>query len=100
MTERPRQERAEPRDHRQSGRRTPPLVRIGALLFVIGLVFLLVTVLPFFWGDHNRSVWLNVGAMLAPIGFVLSITGAVRAGRAEQRATLARLDGSGEPDYR
>lgn len=76
------------------------MVRVGAVLFVIGLVFLLVTVLPFFWGDHNRSVWLNVGSMLAPIGFVLAVTGAIRAGRAEQRATLARLDRSGQPGYR
>ena len=100
MTERSRLEHAVPSVDRPAGRRTPAMVRIGAVLFVVGLVFLLITVLPFFWGDHNRSVWLNVGSMLAPIGFVLAIVGAIRAGRAEQRATLDRIDASRGPGSR
>ncbi len=64
----------------------PTSVRLGLVLFAAGLVFLAVTVLPFFLGDHNRPVWLNVGCMLAPIGLVLAVLGAVRTGRADQRA--------------
>ncbi|HEY2041857.1 MAG TPA: hypothetical protein VGH11_04205 [Jatrophihabitans sp.] len=77
-------------DRRGSARR-PRTVWTGFVLFGIGLVFLVVTVLPFFWGDHNRPVWLNVGCMLAPIGFVIAVLGSVRAGRADQRAAAARL---------
>lgn len=87
-------------DNQPRGGRPPLMVRVGAALFVIGLVFLVVTVLPFFWGDHNRSVWLNVGCMLAPVGFVLAIVGVIRAGRAEQRSTMDRIASSREPGRR
>jgi hypothetical protein len=66
-------------------------IRIGFVLFGVGLLFLLVTVLPFFWGSHDRPVWLNLGCMLAPAGFVIAITGAFRAGQADQRAASASL---------
>lgn len=73
-----------------SGR--PRSVTVGLIVFAIGLVFLLITVLPFFFGDHNRSLWLNLGCLGVPIGFIIAVTGAVRAGRADQRAALAELD--------
>lgn len=69
----------------------PTSVRIGFALFLVGLLFLAVTVVPFFFGDHNRPVWLNVGCMLAPIGFVVAVYGVVRAGRADQRAAVRAL---------
>ncbi len=74
----------------------PVSVRIGFVIFAIGLLFLAAIVLPFFFGDHNRSLWLNLGCLGVPAGFVVAVTGAVRAGRAEQRAALAesyRLSG-------
>lgn len=74
-------------------------IRIGFVLFGIGLLFLLVTVLPFFWGSHNRMVWLNVGCMLAPVGFVIAVTGAVRTGRAEQRAADAAVKRTWHTDH-
>lgn len=64
----------------------PRLVQVGFVLFAVGLVFLLVTVLPFFFGDTERPLWLNLGCLLVPIGFVVAVAGAVRAGRADQRA--------------
>jgi hypothetical protein len=60
-------------------------VVVGLVLFAVGVVFLAVTVLPFFWGAHDRPIWLNLGSMLAPIGFIIAVVGVVRAGRAEQR---------------
>jgi len=69
----------------------PRSVQIGFVLFGIGMVCLVVTVLPFFWGDHNRPVWLNLGCMLVPIGLVVAVLGSVRAGRADQQAAAARL---------
>lgn len=72
----------------------PTSVRVGFTLFLLGLVFLAVTVVPFFFGDHNRPVWLNVGCMLAPIGFVVAVYGVVRAGRADQRAAVRAVGDS------
>lgn len=66
--------------------------RVGFVLFGIGLVFLTVTVIPFFFGDHNRSLWLNIGCMLAPIGFVVIVVAAVRHGRQQQRDVLQQLE--------
>lgn len=70
----------------------PVSVRIGFILFAIGLIFLVVTVLPFFFGDDNRSLWLNLGCLGIPVGFIVAVTGAVRAGRADQRAAAAEAD--------
>lgn len=76
-----------------SGRRARPRsVTIGVALFLIGLVFLLITVLPFFLGDGNRPLWLNLACLLAPLGFIVAVVGAVRAGRADQRAALRELE--------
>ena len=69
----------------------PLSIRGGLSVFAIGLVFVVATVVPFFWGDHDRPLWLNAACMLAPLGFVIAVTGAVRAGRAEQRAVLQLL---------
>jgi peptidoglycan/LPS O-acetylase OafA/YrhL len=73
----------------QAVKAQPTSVRVGFILFALGLVFLAITVLPFFFGEHNRPVWLNVGCMLAPIGLVVAIVGAGRSRRAEQRAAAA-----------
>ena len=75
----------------ESNRTTPTSVKIGFGCFLVGLAFLIVVVVPFFFGDHNRPVWLNVGCMLAPIGFVIAVVGAVRAGRADQRRAADRV---------
>ncbi len=69
----------------------PRSVTIGFILFVIGLVFLAIVVLPFFLGDDNRPLWLNLCCLLAPLGFIVALTGAIRAGRADQRAALKQL---------
>jgi hypothetical protein len=54
-------------------------------------------VIPFFFGAHNRPLWLNLACLLAPIGFLVAVWSGLRAGRAEQRAALRELtskDGS------
>lgn len=78
-------------DNRASEPRRSPWIRVGFSLFGVGLVFLVVTVVPFFWGSHDRPLWLNVGCMLAPLGFVIAVVSVVRAGRAEQRAAADRI---------
>ena len=64
-------------------------VRVGIALFVLGLVFVAIDVLPFFFDDHNTPLWLNLACLLAPIGFGTAIWSGLAAGRAEQRAALA-----------
>jgi hypothetical protein len=66
-------------------------VRAGLALFALGLVFIAVDVAPFFAGDRDRPLWLNLACLLAPAGFALAVGAALRAGRAEQRAALRRL---------
>jgi hypothetical protein len=70
----------------------PRTVRVGFVLFAIGLLFLLATVVPYFFGDRERSLWLNLGCLLVPIGFVTAVVGAVRAGRADQRAAAREVN--------
>jgi uncharacterized membrane protein YhdT len=66
-------------------------VQLGLTLFVIGLVFIAVDVLPFFAGDQETPLWLNLACLLAPLGFAIAVWSALRAGRAEQRAALREL---------
>jgi hypothetical protein len=67
-------------------------VRIGLVLFVAGLVFIVADVTPLFVDDHNRPLWLNLACLLAPTGFVIAMWSGLRAGRAEQRAALHELE--------
>jgi uncharacterized membrane protein YhdT len=66
-------------------------LRIGLVLFAAGLVFIAVDVVPFFAGDRNTPLWLNLACLLAPLGFALAVWTALRTGRDEQRAALRRL---------
>jgi peptidoglycan/LPS O-acetylase OafA/YrhL len=66
-------------------------IRIGLGAFAIGLIFIAVDVVPFFFDDHNRPLWLNLACLLAPIGFGVAVWAGVRDGRREQRAALAEL---------
>jgi uncharacterized membrane protein YhdT len=65
--------------------------RVGLALFVLGLVFIAVDVLPFFAGDSDTPLWLNLACLLAPLGLAIAIGSAIRTGRAEQRAALRQL---------
>lgn len=67
------------------------LVRIGGIVFLVGVVAILVAVLPFFFGEENRPVALNVAAgVLPPLGLGLALAGLVRNARATARANRQR----------
>jgi uncharacterized membrane protein YhdT len=68
-------------------------LRVGLALFVVGLVFIAIDVLPFLAGDGETPLWLNLACLLAPAGFALAVWSALRAGRSEQRAALRELSG-------
>jgi uncharacterized membrane protein YhdT len=66
-------------------------IAIGLALFAIGLAFIAVDVLPFFAGDTDTPLWLNLACLLAPLGFAVAVWSALRSGRDEQRAALREL---------
>jgi integral membrane protein len=66
------------------------LLRIAGVLFVIGLVAIVATVVDYAAGGGNRPVWQNLLCLLAPFGFALAVLAQVRSGRATARqAALA-----------
>jgi len=70
----------------------PRTVRIGLVLFVVGIGFLAADVVPFFFSAHNRPLWLNLACLLAPLGFAVAVWSGLRGGRDAQRAALQELD--------
>jgi peptidoglycan/LPS O-acetylase OafA/YrhL len=68
------------------------LVHIGLALFAIGLVFIAIDVLPFFLGDHNSPLWLNLACLAAPAGFAIAIATALHDGRDAQRQALREIE--------
>ncbi|WP_131784203.1 hypothetical protein [Protofrankia symbiont of Coriaria ruscifolia] len=60
--------------------RADVFVRVGAVLFAIGLVATAVIIIPFFFGATERPTWLNVVAAGGlTIGFALALIGIVAA---------------------
>jgi uncharacterized membrane protein YhdT len=68
------------------------MVRVGLLLFVVGLIFIAIDVFPFFVGDHNSPLWLNLACLAAPIGFAIAIWSALSNGREDQRQAVRDLE--------
>jgi hypothetical protein len=83
-----------PRTSDSSPRRLPLPVRVGLALFAAGLVFIAVDVVPFFLGDHNRPLWLNLACLLAPLGFAIAIGSTLLRARSEQRSVLREVTGA------
>lgn len=61
------------------------LVRAGAVIFAIGLVATIVTVVPLFLDAEPMPAAIYGLAMLAPLGFGLALLGILRAARARRR---------------
>ena len=76
-------------NHRTAGRW---LLRVGAVCFVVGMVFVGIVFLPFFAGSSAQPALTAVGTMLAPVGFVLVLAGLGRQARATNRAVRAALE--------
>jgi hypothetical protein len=62
-------------------RRADVWIRVGAILFLTGLVATAFDVIPFFYGERDRPVWLNsvaaggltVGLGLALVGILIMV---------------------------
>jgi hypothetical protein len=71
-------------------RTTTLLLRTGATLFGIGVLFAVLTFLPFLLGRSNAPTAFAVGTMLCPLGFGIALTALVRDARQARRAQRQR----------
>ncbi len=65
---------------------------------MIGLVAVAVIMVLFATGSHDLPLWLNLTAMLAPVGFGIGLVGVLleaRSGRAARAARVAARERSG-----
>ncbi|MET0966376.1 MAG: hypothetical protein ABWZ02_08275 [Nakamurella sp.] len=76
-------------------RASSPLARWGFGTFLVGLLAVGVIMVLFATGSHDLPLWLNLLAMLAPIGFGIGLLGVF----GEARAARGRAAGSanGQP---
>lgn len=61
------------------------LVRAGAVLFALGGVGVLLTVLPYFFGESDAALGWLVLTSLMPLGLGLALLGLLRGARAARR---------------
>ena len=73
-------------------------VRVGLVLFVLGLIFVLIDVMPFFFDHHNTPLWLNLACLLAPAGFGIAVWSGLAGGRADQRAASRAVAADGDAE--
>jgi hypothetical protein len=64
------------------------------MCFALGLIAVLVVFGMFAAGAHDLPLWLNLGAMLAPVGFGLALLGLFRQARRSGRRRAAAAAGS------
>ncbi|WP_370111576.1 hypothetical protein [Streptacidiphilus sp. MAP12-33] len=65
------------------------LVRIGAILFALGAVATIATVLPLFLGLHRLPSAAYFVCMVMPLGFAVALAGLFRSARAQRRQAPA-----------
>jgi hypothetical protein len=63
------------------------------ILFVIGLLAVAVIMVLFATGSTDLPLWLNLVAMLAPVGFGLGLVAVFSEARAARRASAVRSAG-------
>jgi hypothetical protein len=63
------------------------LVRIGAIVFVVGAVATLATMTPLFIGSRPLPTPAYFVCMLMGVGFALALGGLLRSARAQRRQT-------------
>jgi VIT1/CCC1 family predicted Fe2+/Mn2+ transporter len=62
------------------------MVRVGAAVFALGLVGVLLAVVPFFLGREDAPSWTALLASLLPVGLGLALLGLLRGARAGRRS--------------
>jgi integral membrane protein len=82
--------------------RSPPgsrLVRVGLVVFGLGLVAIVATFIGYAAGEDNRPLGQNLLCLLAPLGFGLALIGLVRNGRADARRVAALYPTAARPAF-
>ncbi len=74
----------------KSRRQSAPLAKIGMAVFAVGLVAIFADMILFAAGSRDLPLWVNLTAMLAPVGLGLGLLGVVRENRQSSPALAAR----------
>ena len=61
------------------------LVRVGAVVFTVGLLAAVVVVVPFFFGRTDAPLGLALATLLMPLGLGVALSGLLRAARRGRR---------------
>ncbi|MEZ0093896.1 hypothetical protein [Streptacidiphilus sp. EB129] len=61
------------------------LVRVGAILFLIGAVATVATVIPLFLGTGRLPTAAYFASMVMPLGFGVALAGLLRTARSQRR---------------
>jgi len=61
-------------------------VRLGAVVFGLGVLGVLAVLVPFLLGREDAPLWTTLAASLLPVGLGLSLLGLLRGARARRRA--------------
>ena len=77
-------------------RKAAPLAKIGMIVFAIGLLAVFADFVLFAAGSRNLPLWVNLTAMLAPVGLGLGLIGVVLENRASSPALAARKAAAGQ----
>lgn len=61
------------------------LVRVGAIVFGLGVLGVLAVLVPFLLGAEDAPLWTTLAASLLPVGFGLALLGLLRGARYRRR---------------
>ena len=61
------------------------LVRLGAIVFALGVLGVLAVLAPFLLGRADAPLWTTLLASLLPVGLGLALAGLLRGARARRR---------------
>lgn len=71
---------------RQPPQRGDRTVKVGAVLFGLGVLGVLAVVVPFLLGRDDAPLWTTLVASLLPVGLALSLLGLLRGARSRRKA--------------
>ena len=71
-------------------RKAAPLAKAGMIVFALGVLAIFADMVLFATGHHDLPLWLNLCAMLAPVGLALGLIGVFLESRRSSPALAAR----------
>ncbi len=80
----------------KSRRKAAPLAKVGMAVFAVGLLAIFADMVLYASGYRDLPLWVNLVAMLAPVGLGLGLLGVVRENLQSSPALAARKDATGK----